>query len=233
MDRPARPTVSPSPRAGRSRAWAITRPWLTAALLAAVFASAHGETAKADKSKKAAVATPEIAEKQADLGELRSRIESLRKDLHSSEENRADAADKLRESERRISALQRELRELSEQRNALQNRLRTLESQSQELAGTLNQQQAQLENLLYRQYLRGTPDTTQFLLNGGNPNQMARDLYYLSAIGLARAELIGEIHANIDRKKTLAADAKERADELAEVEMRQQQRHQELKKQQE
>jgi peptidoglycan hydrolase CwlO-like protein len=67
--------------------------------------------------------SPEIAEKQADLGELRSRIESLRKDLNASEENKADAGDRLRESERKISRLQRELLELGEQRGQLQKKL--------------------------------------------------------------------------------------------------------------
>ncbi|RIX48817.1 MAG: peptidase M23 [Rhodocyclales bacterium GT-UBC] len=178
-------------------------------------------------------ATPEIAEKQADLGELRSRIEGLRKELNASEENKADAASHLRESERQISRLQRELHELSDQRLQLQKRLKNLEQQSEELGSTLITQQSQLEQLLYKQYLRGSPDSLQLLLNGNDPNQMARDLHYLSAIALSRAELMGEINATLDKKKALAADAKERADELKEVEVQQQQRHAELQKQRE
>lgn len=177
-------------------------------------------------------APADIAEKKADLGELRGRIEGLRKELSASEENRADAADRLRESERQISRLQRELHELSAQRGQLQKKLKTLENQSRELSETLGQQQLRLEKLLYKQYLRGTPDSLHLLLNGDDPNQMARDLHYLSAIALTRAELMGEINATLDRKKTLAADAKERASELLEVEAQQQQRHAELQKQQ-
>ncbi|WP_226441261.1 murein hydrolase activator EnvC family protein [Quatrionicoccus australiensis] len=185
------------------------------------------------KKAEASSSPPEIAEKQADLGELRSRIEGLRKDLNSSEESKADAADRLHESERKISRLQRELLELSEQRGQLEKKLKNLEQQSQELGSTLGQQQSQLEKLLYKQYLRGTPDSLQLLLNGNDPNQMARDLHYLSAIALSRAELMGEINATLDRKKALAADAKERADELQEVAAQQQQRHAELQKQRE
>ena len=110
-------------------------------------------------------ASPEISEKQADLGELRSRIDSLRKELSSSEENKADAGDRLRESERQISRLQRELYELGDQRGQLQKTLQNLELQSKELSSTLGQQQSQLEKLLYRQYLRGTPDSLQLILN--------------------------------------------------------------------
>ena len=208
----------------------------TAALIAAVFFCSQLAEAKppsAAQKNTTSPQSPEIAEKQADLGELRGRIESLRKDLNASEENKAGAADRLRESERKISQLQRELLELSEQRGQLQKNLKNLEQQSQELSATLGQQQVQLEKLLYKQYLRGTPDSLQLLLNGDDPNQIARDLYYLSAIALTRAELMGEINANLDKKKALAADAKERSAELAEVEAEQQKRHAELQKQRE
>src|SRR5574343_1916232 len=209
---------------------------LTAALIAAVFLGplpVEAKRATPEKNPAPEAASPEIAEKQADLGELRNRIENLRKELSASEENKADAGDRLRESERQISRLQRELNELNEQRNRLQNKLRSLEQQSQELGVTLGQQQAQLEKLLYKQYLRGTPDSLQLLLNGDDPNQMARDLHYISAIALTRAELMGEINATLDKKKALAADAKERAAELAEIEAEQQKRHAELQKQRE
>lgn len=197
------------------------------------FASQPVVAARAKPSAPAPAASGDIAEKQADLGELRSRIDNLRKELSASEENKADAADRLRESDRQISRLQRELRELGEQRSQLQRKLQGLEQQSQELAGTLQQQQAQLEKLLYRQYLRGNPDTLQIILNGDNPNQMARDAYYMSTIAHSRADLMGEISSTLNRKKALTADAKARAEELLEVEAQQRERHAELKKQQE
>ena len=177
--------------------------------------------------------SPEIADKQADLGELRGRIDNLRKELSSSEGSKADAADRLSESERKISRLQRELNELGEQRGQLEKRLQNLDQQSKALGSTLTQQKSQLEKLLYRQYLRGTPDSLQLLLNGDDPNQMARDLHYLSAVALTRAELMGEINATLDKKKALADDAKERANELQDIEAKQQERHAELKRQRE
>jgi septal ring factor EnvC (AmiA/AmiB activator) len=101
------------------------------------------------------------------------------------------------------------------------------------LGNTLGQQQAQLEKMLYRQYLRGNPDSLQLLLNGDDPNQMARDLHYLAAIALTRAEMMGEINATLDKKKALTADAKEQAEELLSIEAKQQERHAELNKQRE
>ncbi|PKO40426.1 MAG: peptidase M23 [Betaproteobacteria bacterium HGW-Betaproteobacteria-4] len=207
---------------------------LAVALIAAIFigsAPAGARQAGAEKKSVQPVASPDIAEKKADLGELRSRIDGLRKELSANEENKADAGDRLRESDRQISRLQRELHELNDSRGQLEKKLKNLQQQSQELGVTLTQQQTQLETLLYKQYQRGTPDSLQLLLNGDDPNQMARDLHYLSAIALTRAELMGEIKASLDKKKSLAADTKERSAELANVEAEQNKRHADLQKQ--
>ena len=201
------------------------RPWVQSLALLIFFALTVSPAA-AQKSTSA----PEIAEKRADLDGLRQRIDSLRKELSSNEGTRADAADRLRESERQISRLQRQLHDLSSQRSHLQNQLTALETQSRTLASTLAQQQTQLEQLLYRQYLRGDPDSLQLLLNGDDPNQMARDLHYLSAIATARSALMGEIRQTIQQKKTLAAPTRERSSELAEVESEQRKQHSELDK---
>jgi septal ring factor EnvC (AmiA/AmiB activator) len=151
------------------------------------------------KKSAESVASPDIAEKQADLGSLRSRIDGLRKELSSSEESKADAGDRLREADRLISLMEREQRALND--SAVNwKKLKNLEQQSQELSATLGQQQTQLEKLIYKQYLRGTPDSLQLLLNGNDPNEMARDLHYFSAIALTRADMMGEINANLAKK---------------------------------
>jgi septal ring factor EnvC (AmiA/AmiB activator) len=178
-----------------------------------------------------AAAPQEVAERQADLSELRSRIEALRQQISTGEEYKANAADRLRDSERQISSLQRDLHDLGEQRIQLQRTLATLERQSKSLSTTLDQQQAQLENLLYRQYLRGNPDALRLLLNGDDPNQAARDLHYLSVIATARAEMMRELNGTLERKKAIAADTRERAGELQDIESARQKRQGDLKKQ--
>ncbi len=82
------------------RPFAHRRIGLITALLATTLLPTGPVCAKPQAERKSlpAAAAPEIAEKQADLGELRNRIEGLRKELSSSEESRADAADRLRES---------------------------------------------------------------------------------------------------------------------------------------
>ena len=183
--------------------------------------SAHGK----DKSPAATPTKAEVEEKTTDLKELRGQIESLRKEMAQAEGKRAGAADQLKDVEREISSAQRELHNLSAQRSRLQTTLKDLGRQSDELEERLGHLREQLENLVYHQYLQGNPDALRLLLNGENPNQLARDLYYLGAIGRTRSQMLRETESLLDRKKALAEDIRERAEELTSVETRQKEQH--------
>ena len=167
----------------------------------------------------------DVAEKRTDLRELRGQIESLRKEMSRTEDKRASAADQLKDIERDISVTQRELHNLSSQRSKLQATQKDLGNQAQELEHRLNLLHTQLENLAYRQYLQGSPDTLRLLLNGEDPNQLTRDLYYLSTIGRARSQMLQETETLLERKKSLAENIRERAEELSSVEARQKEQH--------
>lgn len=210
-----RPSPRPCPLATR----------FLAALLGAVALAALPAFAAKAKAPAAPVEKSEVAEKKADLKELREKIDSLQKDISSAEGSKAEVTDQLKDSERSISHLQRELRELGEQKGELQGTLRELGQQSRSLEGQLAAQQAQLENLLYRQYLRGSPDSLQLLLNGDDPSQIARDLYYLGAVAWARAELLAQLETTLKKKQVLAANTRERATALAAVEEKQKDKH--------
>ncbi len=175
--------------------------------------------------EKQAAPPPAVAEKRGDLKELRGHINSLRKEMASAEGQRADAADQLKDVELAISTTQREIRELEAQRSRLQATLKDLNRESQELENRLQSQRAQLEKLVYRQYLQGNPDALRLLLSGDEPNQTARDLYYLAAIGRARSTLLQEIEANLQRKQGLVAQTREQAEQLTAIEARQKEQH--------
>ncbi|MDR1889845.1 MAG: peptidoglycan DD-metalloendopeptidase family protein [Zoogloeaceae bacterium] len=172
--------------------------------------------------------TGEITSRKEDLKELRSRIEALKKEISANEESRVDAADQLKQVEEQISDGERQLRTLQQDHTRLQDTLQTLARASRELEITLSQQQKQLEKLLYRQYLQASPDALQLALNGNDPNQLARDLYYLLAIARARAELLADMRATLTRQKKLTADARAKEAELAEVRTQQEAEHAKL-----
>lgn len=167
----------------------------------------------------------EVSEKQADLKELRDKIDSLRKDISSAEGSKTEVADQLRDAEREISRLQRELHELGDQKGELKGTLRTLGQQAQALESQLAAQQAQLEQLLYHQYLRGSPDALKLLVNGDDPNQLARDLYYLGTVARARGDMLAQLDITLKKKQALAAKTREQAAALAAIEEKQKERH--------
>jgi septal ring factor EnvC (AmiA/AmiB activator) len=152
---------------------------------------------------------------QEELRELKSRIDAVQKRLAEAEESKSEAADALRESERSISDAQRALADLTEQSRAARSRLSELRREIDGIESGLEAQRETLGQLLYRQYVAGRPDTAAVLLNGQDPNAVARELHYLSYFARARADLIARLHEDLRRVRSLAAEAETRAAELA------------------
>ncbi len=166
---------------------------------------------------------PELRQQQK---ELRGRIEHLRRDLAKEEESRADVAEELRGIESAISDASRGLRRLADQRATVQAQLRDLETQSRRLAEQTERQQQQLATLLQRNFTRGGQaqgDAFNLLLAGRDPNQAALDYHFLKKLSQAKAGLIEDLREKAKEKKRLAAEVREKGEELASIEQRQQQ----------
>jgi septal ring factor EnvC (AmiA/AmiB activator) len=160
--------------------------------------------------------------KREELKDLQGRIQSLQKDIAKAEGSRADAAEELRETEQAISDANRRLRELGGERAGVQATLGDLNAQSQKLSARISTQQVQLGRLFTRQYYAGETDAMRHLLSGDDPNQLARDAHYLSLLSRAKADLIRNLGEVLDEKKRLAGLAREKNEELAEIEKNQQ-----------
>ncbi len=199
-------------------------------LTAAANTKSHKATAPASPVP-ATAARREADEKQADLNELRSHIDAVRRDISNAEGTRADVADQLKDSEREISNISRDLRNLGERRADLQGSLKELSGQARILEGTLGQQQAQLAALAVRQYMQERPDSLRLMLNGADPNQISRDLYYIGEIGRARTLLLQAVGNTLNSKKKLADDTRAREAEMAALEAKQKQQHLKLSEQ--
>ena len=151
-------------------------------------------------------------------GELRGRIDTLRRDLARSEESRADMTEHLRETESAISTANRELHRLDEQQGGVQGELRDLESQSRRLAEQTAARQQQLSRLLYRHFTRGETGTLTLLLGGHDPNQAALDHQFLKRLSMAQAEVIADLRDKTREKKRLGELTRRKSEELASIE---------------
>jgi septal ring factor EnvC (AmiA/AmiB activator) len=149
------------------------------------------------------------------LKELRGRIDSLQKQLTESEESKSEAADALRETERAISDANRRLFELAGQQRDVKSTLARLEAQKSRLLDGTEAQQALLAKLLYHQYLSGQPDPLRLVFNRQDPNEIARQLHYLSYISRARADVIAALRRDLSDLDQLAAETQVKSQELA------------------
>jgi septal ring factor EnvC (AmiA/AmiB activator) len=163
-----------------------------------------------------------VDSKKGELQDLKGRIEALRRDMAAAEESKTYAADQLRETESAISNVNRHLHELGGERTELKAALADLDGQSQRLDRQTGTQQNQLARLLNRQFVGGDSDALKLLLSGRDPNQSARDKYFLTQLSRAKADLIQQLRAVAAEKKRLAQAARERQEQLAEIERRQQ-----------
>ncbi|MDP2824384.1 MAG: peptidoglycan DD-metalloendopeptidase family protein [Sulfuritalea sp.] len=163
-----------------------------------------------------------VDSKKGELQDLKGRIEALRREMATAEESKTYAADQLRDTESAISNANRPLQELGAERTELKTQLADLDTQNQRLDRQTGTQQNQLARLLNRQFVGDDADALKLLLSGHDPNQSARDKYFLTQLSRAKADLIQQLRVVAAEKKRLADAARARQEQLAEIERRQQ-----------
>ena len=140
---------------------------------------------------------------KADLKDVHKKIESLKKELDASTDAHKDAADALKASETAISQAQKKLHEINLKQKQNSATLSQLKQQSLKVSDALAQQQQQLSQLLYQQYVHGNQSYTQLMLENKDPSSVARDLKYFAYIAKARGELIADMQGNLTKIQTL------------------------------
>ena len=162
----------------------------------------------------AAVSAGALAGPQDELKDIRGRIEALRKQLTESESSKAEAADALKDSERAVSETSRKLYRISGQRHEVNTALSRLQSQSGVVESDIAGEQTTLGRLLYQQYIGGQSDAIKLVLNGEDPNEIARQLHYLGYISRARAELLASLRENLASLDKLTGETRRKSSEL-------------------
>ena len=161
-----------------------------------------------------AVSAEAPAGPQDELKDLRSRIEALKKQLSESEDSKADAADALRDSERAVSETSRKLYQISGQRREVNTSLSRLQSRIRAVESNIAEEQVTLGRLLYQQYVGGQSDAVKLVLNGEDPNEIARQLHYLSYVSRARSELLASFRENLANLEKLTGETRRKSSEL-------------------
>jgi murein hydrolase activator len=165
-----------------------------------------------------------------DLDRLRERLRQLQVEYQSTKESQADASDALRESELAISEAKRRLRGLEAQQKLTHDALRQTGAETDRLKSQIGAQQEKLSGLLRNLYTHGEGDSLKLLLNGQNPNEIARNLHYLGSLSRAQAALIDSLRANLLSLSKLQETAKAKSQDLEQLKAGQQSEEERLLK---
>jgi len=165
------------------------------------------------------------------LSDVHERLESLKKELNSSQEAHKDAADALKESEIAISEANKKLYEINQRQQENKKLLNNLQADSNATNQALAQQQKLLSGQLYQQYVYGQQSYLRMILQSEKPSQIARDVHYFSYIAKARAETIRQMQDNLTKISRLNAETAAALQEVAELKNRQIEERRELQQQ--
>lgn len=167
---------------------------------------------------------------EAQLRELRARIERMQAGLAAAEKSGGEAADQLKESSRAVSEAHRALFELAQRRRSLEAQLQEIAKRDRETRAGIAEHEELAGKLLRLQYRQGATDRLRLALEGKDPAAVARHLAYYGYIQRARADLISELRAKGEELALLERDARARRDELVENETAQARQARQLEK---
>lgn len=185
------------------RAWCVSMVWLTwsgAPVAAPVTADLADQRSAAEQQR----------------ADLRTRIQTLQKELDAREIVRKEASDALKASEVAISQTTRRLNELATQLKQARAELESLKKQIVRQQAILVQRRDELSDQLRRQYASGLSPWTA-LLSGDDPQELSRNLAYLDYVSQARAKAVAALNIEIERLAQLEARLDARQKEVAQL----------------
>lgn len=159
-----------------------------------------------------------VAAKEAELKQVRSRIESIRKSIVAEAERRDSLAAELKDAELEIQSARERLAEIRSRRAATEARLRALESERADTQKKIVDEREALAGELRVAYMNGRQEQVKLLLNQGNPAQLGRVMAYYGYFGQARAERITAINEHLAHLDLLAESIAAEASRLQAIE---------------
>jgi len=209
MPRPDAPSLPVLPR---SRA----RPRRSVAVLALAAAALLALPAVAPAERK-----PTPAQKEAELGRVRDRIEKVRKAVNADLEKRDQLSTQLRDAELGVQTARRSLDEIRAQRIAAEARLRELGREQAAREADLDAERDALAGELRAAYVNGREEQLKLLLNQEDPATLGRMLAYYGYFGRARAGRIAGIRDKLEHLALVRERIAAETDRLRELESRQ------------
>lgn len=142
-------------------------------------------------------------ETQAELKEVRTRIESIRKAMNADVARRDAVTNQLKSAELDIQAARQQLADVRTARAAADRKLKELREEQTQTERQVDSERTVLAEELRVAYLNGRDERLKLLLNQQDPAQLGRMLAYYGYFGQARADRIATIRDHLSHLELL------------------------------
>jgi murein hydrolase activator len=139
-----------------------------------------------------------IDTKEAELKQVRGRIESIRKAIHADAERRDALATQLKSADLAIQSARQELAAVRKQRIAAETKLAELKVEHAQTQSRIGAERSALEAELASAYMIGRQEQLKLLLNQQDPARLGRMMAYYGYLSRARAERISRITEQLE-----------------------------------
>lgn len=131
--------------------------------------------------------------KEAELKQIRSKIDSIRKAIHADAERRDALAGQLKNVELEVQTARERLAEVRENRRAAEAKLAELRREQEQTQRRVDSEREALSGEVAAAYMNGRQEQLKLLLNQQDPARLGRMMAYYGYFGRMRAERIGRI----------------------------------------
>jgi septal ring factor EnvC (AmiA/AmiB activator) len=166
-----------------------------------------------------AAANPDA--KEAELKQVRDRIDSIRRAMHADAERRDALAGQVKEAELKIQSARERLSDVRAQRIASENRLGDLKEEQATTNKRIESEREALAAELKVAYMNGHQEQLKLLLNQQDPARLGRMMSYYGYFGRARAERITAISEHLAHLELIAENIEQETQKLRELEQEQ------------
>lgn len=156
--------------------------------------------------------------KEAELKQVRNRIESIRKAIHSDAERRDSLTSQLKSAELEIQSAREQLTEVRAKRAAAEARLKALQAERGDTEKQVAAQREALAGEMRVAYMNGREEQLKLMLNQRDPAQAARTMANYGYLSRARSERINAINEHIAHLDLLSEKIGSEATRLKEIE---------------
>ncbi len=173
-------------------------------------------------------ATPLANQNEAALQQVRSAIESLRKEIVATQTQHDSVRTELAEIERQIGTVHKRIRHLRREQQRQQSKLSELTGKEKSLQQDVAAQRDLLARQMRAAYVIGQQEYLKLWLNAQDPAAVSRTSQYYDYVNRARAQRIAQARASMEKLLAVGATIRVERDNLAQLQQQQETIKQEL-----